>query len=67
MYSCHSRTSKVYSYLTISSAGIVFSRVVGTQESSCSTHTPASTGEGRLPGNAEPLWPSWGGGGLMFS
>lgn len=37
------RTSKVYSYLTTSSAGIVFSRVAGTRESSYSTHTPAST------------------------
>uniref|UniRef100_A0A8B9YHW6 Probable arginine--tRNA ligase, mitochondrial n=1 Tax=Bos mutus grunniens TaxID=30521 RepID=A0A8B9YHW6_BOSMU len=37
------RTSEVSCCLTISSAGIVFSRAAGTRASSCSTHTPAST------------------------
>lgn len=64
MYSCHSRTSEVYSYLTISSAGIVFSKVVGTLASSCNTRMPASTGEGHLLGNAEPCQ---GGAGLVCS
>lgn len=39
------RTSEVSCCLTTSSAGIVFSRAAGTRESSCSTHTPASTGD----------------------
>lgn len=47
----HFRTSKVYSYLTISSVGIVSSRVVGTLESSYSIPTPASIGEKRLQGS----------------
>lgn len=58
---CHFRTSEVSCYLTISSAGIVFSRVAGTRGSSCSTHTPASTGEKGLQGNTGPLCPSQGG------
>lgn len=58
---CHFRTSEVHCYLTISSAGTVCSRVVGTQVSSCSTRTPASTGEKRLQGNSGPLCPSQGG------
>lgn len=59
---CLCRTSEVYCYLTISSAGTEFSRVEGTQESSYSIHTPASTGEKGLWGNSGLLCPSQGGG-----
>ena len=44
--SCRFRTSEVPCCVTTSSAGIVLSRAAGTRESSCSTHTPASTGDG---------------------
>ena len=58
--SCRFRTSEVSCCRTISSAGIVFSRAAETQESSCSTHTPASTGDKGLQGNTGRLWPSQG-------
>lgn len=60
----HFRTSKVYSYLTISSVGIVSSRVVGTLESSYSIPTPASIGEKRLQGTLALL--PWAGACLVW-